>query len=131
VSFADLTTDPPKGFHVTQSGDGYPKITYRYWSAVSVFTFRPDRLVVERRGFFGYDRREFPKQAIHALRQVPNAVDWESLEYGPTWDLFIEWGEGRVKATLLSGQLLDKSDWLGPIVARWAGVAFDQWSSSK
>lgn len=128
MSFSDLTTDPPEGFQITQSGDGYPAITYRYWWSVIVFTFRPDRLVVERRsffGFFGYDRSEFPKQGIRVVRQVPT---WE---YDPTWELVIEGGEGQSSGKLLSRQLLDKSDWLGPLVALWAGVAFDQWNSSK
>lgn len=92
MSFSDLTTDPPKGFRVTRSGDGDPVITYRDWWVDIVFTFRPDRLVVERRPAFGSVRRsEFSKQAIRVVRQVLNAVDWRGWGDGDAdWDLVIE-----------------------------------------
>lgn len=44
-------------------------IAWYFWS-VTTFTFCADRLVLER-VLFGYSRRsEFPKQAIHAVRQI-------------------------------------------------------------
>jgi len=88
-----------------------------YFCATTTFTFTPDELVVEQR-FGPYRRRRTIKQSsITTIRQIK-----DSDNEGHTWGLV---AEGAKNVHLLRGQHLEKSDWLGPIVAQWAGVKYE------
>lgn len=178
---SDLTaTQPPKGFLVTASRDGYPALEYRtkgmigiavffffwlaiwtpgcvlmtqqaffgknspeyllmlfslpFWAAeigviayvlwlffsVTAFTFYPDRLLVERTLYKYQRRREIPRSAIKIVRQIKDGGEGE--DSFPSWGLVVE---GATDLKLLSRQKIEKSAWLGPIIARWAGVEYE------
>jgi hypothetical protein len=90
-----------------------------YFSAITVFTFFPDKLTV-RRHLLGIGWTcEFPKDGIARIQQVKDGG--ENGDNFPSWGLRIE---GAVKGRLLWRQPIDRSAWLGPIVAQWAGVSY-------
>ena len=90
-----------------------------YFFSRTNFTFESDQLVVQR-SFFRYHRqRVFPKKEIAAVKQVK---DSSSNDQWLSWGLVIMAGEG---INVLSRQPIDKSDWLGPIIARWAEVPYE------
>jgi hypothetical protein len=94
---------------------------WAYWMVQPLtYTFYPDRLVVERPLFRCVRRFDYPRAAIDVVRQVKDDSDEEDDPH--TWGVAIK---GQVNGKLLSRQPIDKSDWLGPVVARWAGVAFE------
>lgn len=98
-------------------------IGYVLWlfCSVTTFTFYADRLRVERSLFNRYRRtREIPRREISVVRQVKDGGEGE--DSFPSWGLAVE-GEANFK--LLSRQKIEKSAWLGPIVARWAGVEYE------
>ncbi len=179
---AELTaTEPPKGFLVTASLDGYPAVTYKttgmigiavfftvwltgwttacvlmsykmfftgqpfhfpqllfliiFWSAEfavigtvlwlffseTVITFYPDRLLVERSLHKYHKRWQMTRQNIEAVWQIKDGG--EGRDSFPSWGLVMGGKDREIK--LLARQKFEKSAWLGPIVARWAGVNYE------
>jgi hypothetical protein len=91
-------------------------------AATSTFTFRPDRLVIER-SLLGVRRvRSIQRQDVGRVRQVKDPRGrWDSF---PSWSIVIE---GKKRVTLLSNEKLEKGAWFGRIVAQWARVEFEEW----
>jgi hypothetical protein len=61
---------------------------------------------------------------VTAVRQVKDGGDGE--DSFPSWALAVV---GRTEMRVLSKQPIEKSAWLGLIVARWAGVTFEPWKA--
>lgn len=97
-------------------------ILWQYCSTAS-FRFRRDVLIIDRH-LFGFRRRtNVPRRAVTAVEQIHSQgqkVDHRSAS--PTWDLDVFLGGFTVNA--LHEQPIEKSDWLGPLVALWAQVEF-------
>ncbi len=92
-----------------------------FWS-VTTFKFGPDELVAER-SLLRYRReRIFPRATLKEVVQVKDGGDGE--DSFPSWGLVVV-GEQSVK--VLSRQRIEASTWLGPVIARWAGVSFTPW----
>ncbi len=178
---AELTaTEPPKGFRVTASRDGYPELTYKttgmvavavffavwltgwttgcvlmshqmlftgqpfrfsqlllliiFWGAEfavigtvlwlfcseTMITFYPDRLLVERTLHKYQKRWEMARKDIEGVWQIKDGG--EGRDSFPSWGLIVAAKSTEIK--LLFRQKFEKSAWLGPIVARWAGVEY-------
>ena len=177
---ADLTaTEPPKGFFVTASRDGYPAVIYKttgqtpvavfftlwlsiwtvacvamayqaffkgpinyqmalmaipFWAAevgvialvlwmffsVTTFIFYPDRLAIEKTLGKYQRRQEIAKGDVKGIRQVKDGG--EGRDSFPSWGLVVA---TTVPNKILSRQKIEKSAWLGPIVARWAGMEYE------
>jgi hypothetical protein len=93
-----------------------------FFFSVTTFTLGTDQLVVER-SLWGYRRRRaFPRAAIRAVSQVKDGGEGE--DSFPGWGLVVS-ASSRVK--VLTRQPIDKSNWLGPVLAEWAGVVFEPW----
>ena len=92
-----------------------------YLRSITTFTFLLGELTIERSLFWYRRQRVFPRNEIGAVKQVEDLVDTQNS--CSSWSLtLIAKNEVRV----LSQQPIDKSDWLGPIIAEWAGVVFEQ-----
>jgi hypothetical protein len=90
-----------------------------YFYATTTFTFLPEELVVEQRLGPYRRRRTIKRSSITTIRQIK---DSDKDDNRHTWGLV---AEGAKNVHLLRGQHLEKSDWLGPIVAQWAGVKYE------
>ncbi|MBI5706530.1 MAG: hypothetical protein HZC36_06025 [Armatimonadetes bacterium] len=64
-------------------------------------------------------RKCFPKSGILAVRQVKDGGDGE--DSFPSWGLMLVGPDFKV----LSRQDIGKSDWLGPLLAQWAGKPYE------
>lgn len=85
----------------------------------SVFTLTASELTAER-AFWRIRRRHvFPRGSIVEIRQIKDGGEGE--DSFPSWTLAVV-GEKEVR--ILSRQPLDKSAWLGPVLAEWAGVKY-------
>jgi len=91
-----------------------------YFRAVTEFRFEPARLVVEQSLWRLRRLRVIPAADVRAVEQVKDGVEGD--DSFPSWGLVLVLAAGRV--TLLAWQPADKSAWLGPVVARWAGVSY-------
>jgi hypothetical protein len=101
---------------------------YMLWHfrSITMFTFYPDRLVIERTLLHYRRQRSIPKEEIEIVRQIKDGGEGD--DSFPSWGLAIE---GRSNIKLLSRQEIEKSAWLGPIVARWAGVEYESSNKKK
>ena len=101
---------------------------YALWHfrSITMFTFYPDRLLIERTLLRYRRQRSIPKQEVDVVRQIKDGGEGE--DSFPSWGLAIE---GRTNIKLLSRQAIEKSAWLGPIVARWAEVEFESSHKKK
>jgi hypothetical protein len=95
-----------------------------YFFSATRFTFGPDLLVVERSLWRFRRKRQFGRAEVTVVRQVKDGGEGE--DSFPSWALAVV---GRKEIRVLSKQPLDKSAWLGPIIARWAGVPFEPWKA--
>jgi hypothetical protein len=97
-------------------------IRWVFWFFFSVtrFLFGEEELVVERQLLWHRRRRVFRRSEVTAVRQVKDDGERRDSFYG--WALVVMTGPG---VELLSNQPIDKSDWFGPVVAKWAGVSFE------
>lgn len=93
-----------------------------YFFSATRFTFGPDLLVVERFLWRWNRQRQFARADVRAVRQVKDGGEGE--DSFPSWALAVV---GHREVRVLSRQPIDKSAWLGPIIAQWAGVAFEPW----
>lgn len=87
-----------------------------FWS-VTRFTFGAEELVVEQSLWRFRRRSEFRRGQVTAVRQVEDGG-----ERNPSWGLAVM---GPTEVRVLSRQPIDKSTWLGPVIARWAEVAYE------
>lgn len=103
-------------------------ITYVAWffGSQTRFTFGPDELIAERSLWRFRRRRAFRREEITAVRQIKDGGEGE--DSFPSWALAVI---GQTEVRLISRQPIDKSNWLGPIIARWAGVAFEPCEPAK
>lgn len=92
-----------------------------HFRSITTITFLDDELQIERRLFSYRRERVIRKDGIQCVRQIKDGGEGE--DSFPSWGLAVE-GEKNVK--LLSRQEIEKSAWLGPIVAEWADVDFHQ-----
>lgn len=90
-----------------------------HFRTLTAFTFYPDRLVLERTLLHSRRQLSIPKEEIEVVRQIKDGG--EDDDSFPSWGLAVE---GRSNIDLLSRQDIEKSAWLGPIVAHWAGVEY-------
>ena len=90
-----------------------------YFFAVTTYTFSPDKLVVEKRLWRFARVREFPKAGVKSICQVKDGGQGE--DSFPSWGLRVD---GEKCGVILYRQPLDRSSWLGPIIAQWAGVPY-------
>lgn len=99
----------------------YLAIKFVLWHFFSVTTFEveEDCLKVSRRLFRFKKERAFPIAQIEAIQQVKDGGDGE--DSFPTWGLVVE---GEKDVAILSRQPIEKSEWLGPILADWIGVEY-------
>jgi hypothetical protein len=91
-----------------------------FFRSVTVFTFMPEALIAERWLLWFRRRRVFPRREIVAVKQVKDGGEGD--------DSFPSWGLAVIadkEVRILSRQPIDKSAWLGPVIATWAGVAFE------
>jgi hypothetical protein len=97
-------------------------VVFVAWLYLSVtkFLFGQEELIVERQLLWYRRRRVFRASEIKAVRQIKDGKEGE--DNWPSWGLLVVAGS-NVK--LLSRQPIDKSDWFGPVVAKWAGVSFE------
>jgi hypothetical protein len=91
-----------------------------YFLSVTRFTLGPEMLVTERFLWRIRRRRQFPRSEVIAIRQVEHTG--EEVDSRPSWGLAVV---GRAPVRVLSHQPLAKVAWLGPVIARWAGVPFE------
>ena len=85
-----------------------------HFRAVTRFEFGPEELVIERSLWWIRRRRVFLRTELKAVRQSNDEAERE--------DTFPSWGLALIAGTevhVLSRQPIDKSDWLGPIIAKW------------
>jgi hypothetical protein len=103
-------------------------IVYAAWffGSVTVFTLTPEELVAERSLLWFCRRRVLARQEITVVKQIKDGG--EGKDSFPTWGLALI-GEKEVR--ILSRQPIEKSDWFGPIIATWAGVAYEPAESAK
>jgi hypothetical protein len=88
--------------------------------SVTAFMFGPDELVVER-SLLGFRRRRvFRRGEVRAVVQAKG----EGEDQLPVAELVLVGGD---RVTLLWRQPITASHWLGPVIARWAGVPFEPW----
>ncbi len=92
-----------------------------FFGSVTRFTFGPEELVAERSLWRFRRRKVFHRGEVTAVRQVKDGGDVVDDSF-PSWALDIIC---RAEVRVLSRQPLDKSSWLGPIIAQWAGVGFE------
>ncbi len=99
----------------------YLAIKFVLWHFFSATTFEveADRLKVTRRLFRHKKEREFLVAEIEAIQQIKDGGEGE--DSFPTWGLAVE---GEKGVTILSRQAIEKSEWLGPILADWIGVEY-------
>ena len=97
---------------------------YALWRfhATTKLTFSADCLLLERRLFLYKDRCSVWKREIERLRQVKDGGEGE--DDFPSWGLSLD---AARTVRVLSRQEIEKSAWLGPIVAQWAGVEYRKW----
>lgn len=93
-------------------------VAWFFWS-VTRFRFEPDELVVERSLLWRRRQQVFLRQQVTAVKQVKDGGEGE--DSFPSWGLVVL-GTGGV--FVLSRQPRDKSDWLGPVIAKWAGAPY-------
>lgn len=102
-------------------------IAWEFWSLTRLW-IAGDLLVFER-SLWRYRKRRIVNQ--HAIRAVEQ-VQWFTADGYPdnprSWDLVVV---GEEKVVVLYRQNIDKSDWLGPIIAAWAGVPFERSTNAK
>lgn len=95
-------------------------VAWHLWS-VTTFAFAPDELIVER-SLWGYRYgRAFRRGDVRAVVQAKPA----GQEQLPIAELALV---GDTRETVLWQRPIGASDWLGPIIARWAGVPFEPWA---
>lgn len=93
-------------------------VVWFFWS-VTRFTFALDQLEAER-SIPGYRRyRVFSRSQITSVRQIKDGGEGE--DSFPSWGLVVI---GSVGVIVLSRQPKTSSDWLGPIIATWAGAPY-------
>jgi hypothetical protein len=95
-----------------------------YWS-VTRFAFEPDELVVQWSLWWFRRRRAFRRDEVTGVRQIKDGGAGDEPD---TWGLMLV---THKEVPVLPAEPIDKSDWLGPIIARWAGVAFEPWEPDK
>jgi hypothetical protein len=100
-------------------------VAWFFWS-VTRFTFGPEQLVVERSLWRFRRCREFRRGEITAVRQIKDGGEGEDSL--PSWGLAVI---DRTEVRVLSPQPIEKSNWLGPVVAQWAEVAFEPCEPAK
>ena len=91
-----------------------------YFRSITIVQFGPEELVIERSLLWIRRRRNFPRAELKEIKQVKDGGEGE--------DSFPSWGLALIAGTevhVLWRQPIDKSDWLGPIIADWAGVEFE------
>jgi hypothetical protein len=96
-----------------------------FFRSVTVFVFEPDQLLAERSLLWYRRRRVFPRQGLVVVKQVKDGGEDDSF---PSWGLALV---GEKEEPIISRQPIEKSDWLGPIVAEWAGVDFQPVEAAK
>lgn len=96
-----------------------------FWS-VTRFTFGHKELVVDRSLLWFGRRRRFQREEVTAVRQIKDGGDGD--EPCPSWALAVV---ARTEVHVLAVQPIDKSSWLGPVIANWAGVSFYPWEPAK
>ena len=96
---------------------------YAFWRLRSVtsYKFSEDHLLIENVFLTRTARRKVDRRDVSAVRQVYDGGQTEDL-VTPSWGLFVEC---PAKLKLLTHEEFEASAWLGPIVARWAGVAYE------
>jgi hypothetical protein len=94
-----------------------PVMIYYFWS-LTRFILGPDALVIERR-FLGWCRRRvIDRASITAVKQVRDGDE----ETYPSWHLVVA---ADSEVTMLYMQPRDKGEWLGHVIAAWAGLHFE------
>jgi hypothetical protein len=107
-------------FTVPFWGAEYLMVHYVAWLFLSVtrFTFGTDELVVEQSLWRSRHRRSFPRRSVTAVKQIKDGGETDDF---PTWGLVVITGE---VIPVLCRQPIDKSNWLGPVIAQWAGAPY-------
>ena len=95
-------------------------VAWYFW-AVTEFQFGPDELVYEKSLGRFRRRHVLPRRRIQTVRQVKDGGEGE--DSFPSWGLIVSTTEPLV---LLHRQPIEKSRWLGQIIAAWAGVKFHE-----
>ena len=97
-----------------------------YYGSATTFRFARDKLSAER-SIWGYRRRrEFPRDVVRAVVQVKDGG--EGGDSFPSWGLVVV---GTTRTRVLSRQPVEASDWLGPVIARWADAPFEPWGAAE
>jgi hypothetical protein len=94
----------------------------------TTFVFHPHSLFVERRLWCFRRSREFLKSEIRSVEQVEDGDD-EGTH--PSWGLYLRGAMGARDGKVLHGAPLDHAAWLGPAIAKWAGVPYEPASEQK
>jgi hypothetical protein len=108
------------------TGTGVLCYAAQFFLGVTIFTFKPEELVAEKYFLWRRRQRVFLRQSIKAVKQVKDGGEGE--DSFPSWGLSII---GDKAVGIISRQPMEKSDWLGPIVAEWAGVPFEPAEPAK
>jgi hypothetical protein len=96
------------------------------FGSVTQFKFGSDELRVERSLWWYRRSRIITRNEITAVRQVKDGGEDE--DSFPSWALTVV---GPSEVQVLWRQPIEKSNWLGPIIAQWAGVSFEPHKESK
>ena len=94
-----------------------------YFGNKRIFEFTSDKLIVARTCWMYKKQREIVMNNIAKIRQIKEKS--ESAEEG-----FSSWGiviEADKKYKILYGQKIEKSEWLGRIIADWAKKEYVPW----
>ena len=103
-------------------------VSYAVWFYRSLlsFAFGEDELLVERTFLWYRRRRAFGRREVSAVKQIKDGGEGE--DSFPSWGLVVV---AKLEVKVLSRQPIEKSDWLGPIIAQWAGVPFERAQQRK
>jgi len=91
------------------------------WGRV-VLRFTGDRLTVETVLFRRRTVRELSRQDVRAVRRIKDGGKGE--DSFPSWGLVVDTEAGGKPISILDRQSIDKSAWLGPLVALWSGKPY-------
>ena len=81
-----------------------------------------DRLAVVHRGVFSRRAWTASRAEVRAVTQVKDCGDDDDDDGPSGWGLLLD--VGGEERSLLRREPIEVSDWLGPVLARWAGVPF-------
>lgn len=99
--------------------------TIWYFRAATEFRFDVEKLEVEKSFWWFRRKNVFRRDQIKTIKQV---IELDSEGSNETWGVVIITHE---ETKVMTGQWIEKTNWLGPIISEWVGVSFEQLDTKK